>query len=513
MQEEMFLDQDFPPEAWPHDPSLPPPHSWRRFAELWPRERLPPAPAAISEEDAIVQGALGDCYLLAPLISLARRHPERVRRLFHHCNLNEVRRGQVTLCFYVHGTWRNVTIDTLLPCDADGEPIFCSGHGWAALVEKACAKLSGSFAALDGGRSVEALVELTGGVAQQVRTRAAREVGGDGEDEGGGELLIADMRKWLQQGHLVCCVRAAEQPPLNASAVAPARGSTRLAGVHLTLSNHSSNPQPRHAQSVQQVVTQRGTTLIKLVDPKDPTRELLVPAAEFGAAFERVVVCFTLGDEKPKPALRPLASRQLPSSSAAELPPSPPTQWLQYKAYVPQQAMRGGATHDVRWCDNPQWTLRCPRRAVVLVAFAQSSFTEQLAAGDPMQPHSGSCSSGNTGATSSDRQVSMFPPFCGAELLSLSAVCPPDEPPARASRPPSRPPSAHGRPRSETGGGSARAWSAADGLHAAVGPQRVREVSLRFVAAAGVMRTHPRPNPSIRPPLHHLLLLSHLSRS
>lgn len=69
--------------------------------------------------------------------------------------------------FHRHGLWRRIEIDTLLPCDAGGRPLFCARPGWAALLEKAYAKLHGSYAALDGGRCAEALVDVSGGMSER----------------------------------------------------------------------------------------------------------------------------------------------------------------------------------------------------------------------------------------------------------------------------------------------------------------------------------------------------------
>eukprot|EP00966_Prymnesium_polylepis_P308196 7121994-Prymnesium_polylepis.1 len=144
----MFVDVDFQASS-----------DWVRFDELWPGESLPPSLSAVSEADAVRQGALGDCWLLAPLIALAHQQPDRVRALFEACSDADLRAGRAMLRLFVDGEWRDVVIDTLLPCDDQRRPLYCgrAGAGWPALVEKAFAKLRGSYAGLEGGRSVEAL--------------------------------------------------------------------------------------------------------------------------------------------------------------------------------------------------------------------------------------------------------------------------------------------------------------------------------------------------------------------
>ena len=63
------------------------------------------------------------------------------------------------------GIWETITIDELLPCYPGGGPVYAHAHHnelWAMLVEKAYAKVCGSYAALKAGWAYEAMIDLTG---------------------------------------------------------------------------------------------------------------------------------------------------------------------------------------------------------------------------------------------------------------------------------------------------------------------------------------------------------------
>ena len=74
-----------------------------------------------------------------------------------------------------HGKWVEVIVDDFLPV-FDGAPAFLksgtTNEFWAPLLEKAYAKLKGSYWNLSGGRATNALVDLTGGVAETYRLGA-----------------------------------------------------------------------------------------------------------------------------------------------------------------------------------------------------------------------------------------------------------------------------------------------------------------------------------------------------
>ncbi|XP_071782996.2 calpain-10 [Centroberyx gerrardi] len=117
------------------------------------------------------QGLLGDCWFLcACTILLKNKHlmnkvlpPDQPQ--WGDCKY----RGSFQLRLWQHGHWTEVTIDDRLPC-INSTLCFSRCHAptafWVPLLEKAYAKLHGSYERLWAGQVSEALVDLTGGLAE-----------------------------------------------------------------------------------------------------------------------------------------------------------------------------------------------------------------------------------------------------------------------------------------------------------------------------------------------------------
>ena len=159
-----FVDMDFPPQ----DSSLGSPEFAANYQVQWKRpvEFMQGEIKVFDniEPNDIIQGQLGDCWFLCAVACLAE-FPVLIQALFPNDNTMLSDSGMYTLKFCKDGQWRTVTVDDYFPCHPQGGPIFAASNGnelWAMLAEKAYAKLHGSYEAISGGFSEEAMEDMTG---------------------------------------------------------------------------------------------------------------------------------------------------------------------------------------------------------------------------------------------------------------------------------------------------------------------------------------------------------------
>jgi hypothetical protein len=98
-----------------------------------------------------------------------------------------------------------VIVDTRIPYNVQSKtPLYghCADPNefWVPLIEKAYAKLHGSYEAINGGSMTESLVDLTGGSSEKFNLRAP-EVAELIENQ----IFWKDLKKYHQQGFLLGC--------------------------------------------------------------------------------------------------------------------------------------------------------------------------------------------------------------------------------------------------------------------------------------------------------------------
>jgi calpain-15 len=178
----------------------------------------------------IQQGELGDCWLMCTLCALATK-PLYITKLFQNAEYNEHNFYRLRLC--KDGEWQTVTVDDLIPCSkASKEPVFSRNNGnelWVIILEKAYAKLHGSYLALKGGMAQESFEDLTGCPAFTFYFNKIREKIDSGE-------FWRDMKTWHSTSQCMLAAtssKASEDAGIVASHYYTVIGVGELRGVKL----------------------------------------------------------------------------------------------------------------------------------------------------------------------------------------------------------------------------------------------------------------------------------------
>ena len=102
----------------------------------------------------IMQGSLGDCYLLAAFSIIAHSRPELIKKMFHPDSREYREDGIYTVMLYRNGP-KIITLDDRFFCKRNSrqslfarlitDPETNEREFWPLLLEKAYAKMHGSF--------------------------------------------------------------------------------------------------------------------------------------------------------------------------------------------------------------------------------------------------------------------------------------------------------------------------------------------------------------------------------
>ncbi|XP_036972322.1 calpain-9 [Acanthopagrus latus] len=213
----LFEDPDFPAtdSSLFFSQSVPVNIEWKRPKELCENPKFIVGGA---DRTDICQGQLGDCWLLAAIASLTLKKDALARVVPHDQDFDDRYAGIFHFQFWQHNKWLDIVVDDRLPSVRNQLIMLHSASNdefWSALLEKAYAKLHGSYESLKGGSTMEAMEDFTGGVGENYETKSAP------------ENLFSVMKKALDRGSMMGC-----SIDISSSAESEAKTSTGLVKGH-----------------------------------------------------------------------------------------------------------------------------------------------------------------------------------------------------------------------------------------------------------------------------------------
>ncbi|XP_028611219.1 calpain-10 isoform X1 [Grammomys surdaster] len=223
--------------------------TWRRPQEICATPQLFPDNPW---EGQVKQGLLGDCWFLCACAALQKSQ----HLLDQALNTNKEKvfppgqpgwsdqkyRGFFTCRIWQFGHWEEVTIDDRLPCLA-GRLCFsrCQREDvfWLPLLEKAYAKVHGSYEQLWAGQVADALVDLTGSLAERWSLKDVMKTSGQQDRTSGGEHRTCRQLLRLKDQCLISC-----------SVLSPRAGARELGEFHAFIISDLQDLRSRTGQGI-----------------------------------------------------------------------------------------------------------------------------------------------------------------------------------------------------------------------------------------------------------------------